>query len=204
MGSRLTRPLLPLAQPLLLPVRARDARRRNVRRRRHHHLSGGRIRHSLGLDLLPPHTGASFSAGSRRRWCREVRRARRPRRDVVDLRDDTSGLELGNKVRKLEFLMAEALAGGDRVATIGGLEQPLPRDGGGGGAPRRRRPPDPALPGVIADGDSGSAATLLDRLPGATLHTRTVGSTSAEPGLTAALAEQLRAQGKKPYVIPQA
>ena len=37
-------------------------------------------------------------------------------------RDDTSGLELsGNKVRKLEFLMAEALAGGhDCVVTCGG------------------------------------------------------------------------------------
>ena len=43
-------------------------------------------------------------------------------------RDDCSGIEMsGNKARKLEFLMAEALAGGhDCVVTIGGA---LRRDG---------------------------------------------------------------------------
>ena len=39
-------------------------------------------------------------------------------------RDDCTGCELsGNKVRKLEFLLAEALAGGhDCVITVGGIQ----------------------------------------------------------------------------------
>ena len=123
-------------------------------------------------------------------------------------RDDTSGLELsGNKVRKLEFLMAEALAGGhDCVVTIGGIQSNHCRATAAAAA----------LLGVDAhlilrcpakdvDGDLGLCGNLLlDRLLGATLHTCTVGEYQrvGSPGLTAALAEQLRAQGKKPYVIP--
>ena len=123
-------------------------------------------------------------------------------------RDDTSSLELsGNKVRKLEFLMAEALAGGhDCVVTIGGIQSNHCRATAAAAA----------LLGVDAhlilrcpakdvDGDLGLCGNLLlDRLLGATRHTCTVGEYQkiGSPGLTAALAEQLRAQGKKPYVIP--
>ena len=47
-------------------------------------------------------------------------------------RDDLSGFELGgNKVRKLEFLMAEAAdAGADCVVTIGGMPVDLGFPGG--------------------------------------------------------------------------
>ena len=49
--------------------------------------------------------------------------------------DDFTGSELsGNKIRKLEFLLADALAkGADTVITCGGAQsQPLPGDGPGG------------------------------------------------------------------------
>ena len=48
-------------------------------------------------------------------------------------RDDATGLAVGgNKVRKLEYLMADAaVQGADMVVTVGATEQPLSPDGGG-------------------------------------------------------------------------
>ena len=211
MGSRLTRPLLLLAQPLLLPVRALATR-------------VGAIRASAPPPLLskvaytPPAWASHLLPPTHGRIL--LGRLETPVVPwkcgaLADLgvtwsikRDDTSGLELsGNKVRKLEFLMAEALAGGhDCVVTIGGIQSNHCRATAAAAA----------LLGVDAhlilrcpakdvDGDLGLCGNLLlDRLLGATLHTCTVGEYQrvGSPGLTAALAEQLRAQGKKPYVIP--
>ena len=211
MGSRLTRPLLLLAQPLLLPVRALATRVGAIRASAPPPLLS-KVAYSpptWASHLLPPTHGrillgrletpvVPWKCGA-----------------LADLgvtwsikRDDTSGLELsGNKVRKLEFLMAEALAGGhDCVVTIGGIQSNHCRATAAAAA----------LLGVDAhlilrcpakdvDGDLGLCGNLLlDRLLGATLHTCTVGEYQrvGSPGLTAALAEQLRAQGKKPYVIP--
>lgn len=211
MGSRLTRPLLLLAQPLLLPVRALATRVGAIRASAPPPLLS-KVAYSppaWASHLLPPSHGrillgrletpvVPWKCGA-----------------LADLgvtwsikRDDTSGLELsGNKVRKLEFLMAEALAGGhDCVVTIGGIQSNHCRATAAAAA----------LLGVDAhlilrcpakdvDGDLGLCGNLLlDRLLGATLHTCTVGEYQrvGSPGLTAALAEQLRAQGKKPYVIP--
>ena len=211
MGSRLTRPLLLLAQPLLLPVRALATRVGAIRASAPPPLLS-KVDYSppaWASHLLPPTHGrillgrletpvVPWKCGA-----------------LADLgvtwsikRDDTSGLELsGNKVRKLEFLMAEALAGGhDCVVTIGGIQSNHCRATAAAAA----------LLGVDAhlilrcpakdvDGDLGLCGNLLlDRLLGATLHTCTVGEYQrvGSPGLTAALAEQLRAEGKKPYVIP--
>lgn len=212
MGSRLTRPLLLLAQPLLLPVRALATRVGAIRASAPpppllskvdysppawaNHLvppTHGRILLGrLETPVVPWKCGALADLGVT--WSIK--------------RDDTSGLELsGNKVRKLEFLMAEALAGGhDCVVTIGGIQSNHCRATAAAAA----------LLGVDAhlilrcpakdvDGDLGLCGNLLlDRLLGATLHTCTVGEYQrvGSPGLTAALAEQLRAEGKKPYVIP--
>ena len=127
MGSRLTRPLLLLAQPLLLPVRALATRVGAIRASAPPPLLS-KVDYSppaWASHLLPPTHGrillgrletpvVPWKCGA-----------------LADLgvtwsikRDDTSGLELsGNKVRKLEFLMAEALAGGhDCVVTIGGIQ----------------------------------------------------------------------------------
>lgn len=212
MGSRLTRPLLLLAQPLLLPVRALATRVGAIRASAPPPPLLSKVAYSppaWASHLLPPTHGrillgrletpvVPWKCGA-----------------LADLgvtwsikRDDTSGLELsGNKVRKLEFLMAEALAGGhDCVVTIGGIQSNHCRATAAAAA----------LLGVDAhlilrcpakdvDGDLGLCGNLLlDRLLGATLHTCTVGEYQrvGSPGLTAALAEQLRAQGKKPYVIP--
>ena len=68
----------------------------------------------------------------------------------VDLwvkRDDLTGLALGgNKVRKLEYLVGDALAARRDVAADHGRGpvELLPRDGRGGGARRAPRPPAPA------------------------------------------------------------
>ena len=212
MGSRLTRPLLLLAQPLLLPVRALATRVSAIRASAPPPPLLSKVAYSppaWASHLLPPTHGRIL-----------LGRLKTPVVPwkcgaLADLgvtwsikRDDTSGLELsGNKVRKLEFLMAEALAGGhDCVVTIGGIQSNHCRATAAAAA----------LLGVDAhlilrcpakdvDGDLGLCGNLLlDRLLGATLHTCTVGEYQrvGSPGLTAALAEQLRAQGKKPYVIP--
>lgn len=87
-------------------------------------------------------------------------------------RDDLSSFDLsGNKVRKLEFLLAEALAGGhDCVATIGGIQSNHARSTAVAARQlgldshlilRTREPSeDPGLVGNL----------LLDRMVGASIH----------------------------------
>ena len=126
-------------------------------------------------------------------------------------RDDLSGMQLsGNKVRKLEFLLADALAMGcDSVVTVGGaqsnhcratataarylglephlvLRVPRPRADAGGD--------DPGLAGNL----------LVDRLVGAHVHqvTKAEYQRVGSEALTAAVAGRLRAEGRRPYVIP--
>jgi len=119
-------------------------------------------------------------------------------------RDDCTGLSTGgNKTRKLEFLMGEALKqGADTIITQGatqsnharqtaaaaarfGLECHLLLEDRTGNAS-----PDYRLSGNV----------LLDRLHGASVSARPGGADmNAE---MAALAEDLRKRGKKPYVIP--
>jgi D-cysteine desulfhydrase len=89
-------------------------------------------------------------------------------------RDDMSGCELsGNKVRKLEFLMAEALAGGhDCVVTVGGLQSNHCR---ATAAAARLVGLDVHLALLVSDAkasaDPGLEGNLLvDRMLGATLH----------------------------------
>eukprot|EP00962_Isochrysis_galbana_P043196 scaffold16378_cov112-Isochrysis_galbana.AAC.5 len=123
-------------------------------------------------------------------------------------RDDMTGLELsGNKVRKLEFLMRDALAAGcDCVITIGGIQSNHCR---ATAAAARLVGLEPHLilrcPAGEVDGDPGLVGNLLlDRMLGATLHLVTIGeyATRGQAVLTAALAGRLAAQGRRPYVIP--
>lgn len=121
-------------------------------------------------------------------------------------RDDLSSFDLsGNKVRKLEFLMAAAVASGhDSIITIGGQQSNHARATAccskqlGLESHLILRCPDP-------EKDPGLAGNLLlNRLVGANIYTVSPGTYarigSAE--LTAQLAEKLRAQGKNPYVVP--
>lgn len=129
----------------------------------------------------------------------------------VDLwikRDDISGMQMsGNKVRKLEFLLAEALAQGhDCVITIGGIQSNHCRATAVAArylglechlvlrTSKEAAERDPGLVGNL----------LVDRLVGAHLHlvTKEEYGRIGGDGLGAILAEQLRSQGKNPYVIP--
>jgi D-cysteine desulfhydrase len=132
-------------------------------------------------------------------------------------RDDaTGGAEAGNKVRKLELLLGDAHERGcDTVITCGGLQSNHARatalcaaslglrvvlllrvpgleddHGGAGIAPG---PPHAPLAGNV----------LLDRLVGAELRLITAQSYERRDELMQAVAAELRAQGARPYVIPE-
>lgn len=128
-------------------------------------------------------------------------------------RDDMSGAELsGNKVRKLEFLMAEALdQGADCVVTIGGLQSNHCRATAAAARLVGLEPHLVLLAGDVAkNADPGLEGNLLlDRMLGAKLHLcgasdyyRCGGDLAAMDRLNEAMADQLRAQGKRPYVVP--
>lgn len=105
-------------------------------------------------------------------------------------RDDYTGSELsGNKVRKLEFLLAAALAGGcDCVVTVGSVQSNHCR---ATAAAARRVGLEPHL--VLRGEDQGLVGNLMiDKLMGATLHFGKDYET---------VVEELR-QTRKPYAFP--
>jgi len=128
-------------------------------------------------------------------------------------RDDLSGNELsGNKVRKLEFLMAEAVAGGhDCVVTIGGVQSNHCR---ATAAAARLVGLDAHLVLLVRDKSFGDEPglqgnLLLDRLLGATLHLcsgsdylRQGGDLAAMNRINEQVAAELRRQGRVPYIVP--
>lgn len=128
-------------------------------------------------------------------------------------RDDCSGIEMsGNKARKLEFLMAEALAGGhDCVVTCGGVQSNHCR---ATAAAARLVGLEPHLVLVMRDREIdtevGLAGNLLvERLLGSQLHLcaasdylRYGGDLGAMDQINAAAAAQLTAEGRRPFVIP--
>jgi len=121
---------------------------------------------------------------------------------VLVKRDDLTGLALGgNKVRKLEFLLAEALQqGSDCVITTGGSQSNHARLTA---AACRRAGLDCYL--VLDRGvhpeDQGNL--LLDRLFGA--HVDLIESPDPTIAVEAMerMAEQLTGEGRRPYVIPR-
>lgn len=130
--------------------------------------------------------------------------------DLWIKRDDCSGSTLsGNKVRKLEFLFADAMSSGaDTVITVGGIQSNHARATAAAAA-------EAGLschlvlraPAAVADAaDPGLTGNLLvDRLTGAHIHFVSKAEYAAHggPGLTARLAEQLKAGGgASPYTIP--
>jgi L-cysteate sulfo-lyase len=119
-------------------------------------------------------------------------------------RDDCTGLSTGgNKTRKLEFLMGEALANGaDTVITQGATQSNHARQTAAAAAKlglqchilledrTGNNSPDYTLNGNV----------LLDRLHGATISKRPGGADMNAEMET--LAAALRDKGRKPYVIP--
>ncbi len=119
-------------------------------------------------------------------------------------RDDCTGLALGgNKTRKLEFLMAAALAeGADWVITCGGAQSNHARQTAAAAARLGLKCAlvhQSAHPWDAPDyAETGNF--FLDRLLGAQSHW--VATEADRAAGMARLAEQIRGQGGKPYVIP--
>ena len=119
-------------------------------------------------------------------------------------RDDCTGLSTGgNKTRKLEFLMAEAQEmGADCVITQGATQSNHARQTAAAAA---RLGVDCFIlledrTGYTDSDYVSNGNVLLDRLHGATIDRRPGGADmQAEMEM---LAEQLRADGRKPYVMP--
>jgi|JI10StandDraft_1071094.scaffolds.fasta_scaffold41622_6 D-cysteine desulfhydrase len=125
--------------------------------------------------------------------------------EVLVKRDDLTGAELsGNKVRKLEFLFAEALtAGADTVITCGGEQSNHCRATAlaaarlGLACRLILRTDDPAAP------PAATGNILLDRLAGATVRWISRPAWADRAALLAEEAEAVRAAGGVPYVIPE-
>ncbi len=118
-------------------------------------------------------------------------------------RDDCTGLGLGgNKLRKLEFLLGEALAkGADVVLTVGAMQSNHARQTAAACA---RLGMDCEL--ILRRGSHATDAylqsgnVLLDRLFGAHLHV--IESPESREAVMDARAEVLRREGRRPYCIP--
>ncbi len=116
-------------------------------------------------------------------------------------RDDFSGGELsGNKVRKLEYLVADALAqGADTLITAGDVHSNHARATAVVAARLGLRSLL-VLEGAADESDWSKGNAFLDRLVGAEIDWQ------ADEGFVAlrmeAAAERLRRAGRKPYVIP--
>lgn len=120
-------------------------------------------------------------------------------------RDDmTGGAEAGNKLRKLEFLLAEAGARqASVVVTCGGIQSNHARATALAAASlglrsllllRTTTPSEPApLAGNV----------LLDRMVGAELRLITPAEYRERGALMQRVAEELEARGERPYVIPE-
>lgn len=125
--------------------------------------------------------------------------------ELLYKRDDLTGLELsGNKARKLELLLAEAEgSGADAVVTCGGVQSNHCRATAFAAAKRGLacvvvlRTADPARPPPL------EANAFLDRLAGAELRYVSHEGYARRTEVMAGIAEDLRARGRRPYVIPE-
>ncbi|MBI2825161.1 MAG: D-cysteine desulfhydrase family protein [Planctomycetia bacterium] len=119
-------------------------------------------------------------------------------------RDDQTGLALGgNKVRKLEFLLAEAIAQGcDTVVTTGGVQSNHARQTAAATA-KLGLACELLLPRIVdrtIREYEASGNVLLDHLLGANVHL--LPAESYKPDVFEGFVARLRAEGRKPYFIP--
>jgi len=120
-------------------------------------------------------------------------------------RDDRSGIFLsGNKVRKLEFLLADAIQqGADCVITCGGIQSNHCR---ATAVSARHLGLDSHIllrTKNTTDDPGFTGNLLLDRLVGANIHLITHAQYRKRAQLMEELAQHLREQGRKPYLIPE-
>ena len=159
-------------------------------------------------DREPPRVRLA-NQPTRGHWLRygQTDRARGPaeRFKIWLKRDDHTGSELmGNKVRKLEYLVAEAVAeGATHLITCGGEQSNHARATAFAAAQLGMksvlilRTEDPANP----PGASGNI--LLDRLVGAELRWISRPAWRDRNRLLAEAAEHVRSAGGRPYIIPE-
>ena len=119
-------------------------------------------------------------------------------------RDDGTGLAFGgNKTRKLEFLMADALAhGADTVITVGGVQSNHVRQTVAAAAKLGLKA-EAVLCDIVEGRDREyfqSGNVLLDRLMGATVHV--IEASVDATGYMEDLAETVRRRGGTPYIVP--
>ena len=127
----------------------------------------------------------------------------------VDLwikRDDaTGGAEAGNKIRKLEWLLGDALARrADTIVTCGGLQSNHARATAlvcaslGLACVLLLRVADPLRTQLPRDGN-----VLLDRLAGAEIRLVSHDEYARRGAMMDSVAVELRDRGKRPYVVPE-
>jgi D-cysteine desulfhydrase len=153
------------------------------------------------LDLEPPRVVLA-NTPTRGQW---LRYGRDLGTKIWVKRDDHTGSELsGNKVRKLEYLLAEALAqDATHVITCGGEQSNHARATAMAAAQLGLRSvlilrtDDPARP------PAPTGNILLDRLVGAELRWISRPAWRDRNRLLAEEAERVRAAGGRPYVIPE-
>jgi D-cysteine desulfhydrase len=119
-------------------------------------------------------------------------------------RDDLTGLGGGgNKLRKLEFLLGEALAeGADTLVTWGGFQSNHARLTAAVAARHGLACELILTPSAVRTDDDfrHNGNVVLDALFGATIHRLALGA--APDAYAAELVERLTLQGKKPFVMP--
>lgn len=125
--------------------------------------------------------------------------------DLYMKRDDETGVELsGNKVRKLEFLLAEALEHkADHILTCGGVQS---NHGRATAVAARRLGMDCTLFLRTPDGRPPRAMDgnlLLDRMVGARLRFISPETYAHRSAVLDEEARHLRSGGRRPYIIPE-
>src|SRR5579862_632392 len=127
----------------------------------------------------------------------------------VDLwikRDDaTGGAEAGNKIRKLEWLLGDALSRrADTIVTCGGLQSNHARATAlicaslGMACVLFLRVPDPSRTALAREGN-----VLLDRLAGAEIRLISHDEYARRSAVMESVAIELRDRQKRPYVVPE-
>ncbi|HEY0192914.1 MAG TPA: D-cysteine desulfhydrase family protein [Kofleriaceae bacterium] len=166
------------------------------------------LRHEPIHDREPPRIQLA-NQPTRGHWLRygqtDRPRADADRRRIWIKRDDQTGSELmGNKVRKLEYLMAEALAqDATHVITCGGEQSNHARATALAAAQLGLhsllilRTDDPEHP------PAATGNILLDRLAGADLQWISRAAWRDRVQLLDEAAERIRRAGGRPYVIPE-
>ena len=120
-------------------------------------------------------------------------------------RDDCTGLAFGgNKTRKLEFALADALAqGADTVITCGGVQSNHVRQTAAAAAKLglacEAIIENPISSTAVAYTSSGNR--LIDELCGARVHWHTDGDEELDAALRARVTA-LKAEGRRPYLVP--